>query len=176
MNAFREAGARLCRLARSEYRRYAGDADRPLGGYLGTMAAYTTVIGGLAAGARMSGREIPGELPVKDLALSALATYKLSRLLTKDPVTSPLRAPFTAYQGTSGPAELREEVRGSGVRKTVGELITCPFCTSVWVATGFTAGLIYLPRTTRLAMATLAALAGADMLQFVHGWLQRKSS
>jgi len=140
------------------------------------MAAYTAVIGGIAVGARMSGREIPGEMPVKDLALSALATHKLSRLLAKDPVTSPLRAPFTAYQGTSGPAELREAVRGSGVRKTVGELITCPFCTSVWVGTAFTAGLIYLPRFTRLAMATLAALAGADMLHFLHGWLQRKSS
>jgi hypothetical protein len=176
MNAFREAGAKLCRLARSEHRRYEGDADRPLGGYLGAMAAYTTVIGGIAASARMSGREIPSGLPVKDVALFALATHKLSRLLAKDPVTSPLRAPFTAFQGTSGPAELREEVRGSGARKTVGELITCPFCTSVWVATAFTAGLIYLPRATRLAMATLAALAGADMLQFVHGWLQRKAS
>jgi hypothetical protein len=140
------------------------------------MAAYTTVIGGLAVAVRITDREIPSDLPVKDLALFALATQKLSRLLSKDPVTSPLRAPFTAYQGTSGPAELREEVRGTGVRKTVGELITCPFCTSVWVATGFAAGLIYLPRATRLAMATLAALAGADMLQYVHGWLQQKSS
>ena len=162
-------------MVRSEQRRYAGDADRPLGGYLGTMATYTTVIGGLAAGARMTGREIPSDVPVKDLALSALATHKLSRLLAKDPVTSPLRAPFTAFQGTSGPAELKEEVRGSGARKTVGELITCPFCTSVWVATAFTAGLVYLPRTTRLAMATFAALAVADMLQFVHAWLQQKA-
>jgi Protein of unknown function (DUF1360) len=87
-----------------------------------------------------------------------------------------LRAPFTTYQGTSGPAELSEEVRGSGARKAVGELVTCPFCTSVWVATGFTAGLIYLPRTTRPTVGTLAALAGADLLQFAHAWLQKASS
>ena len=91
-------------------------------------------------------------------------------------MTSPLRAPFTAYQGTQGPAELEEEVRGQGGRKTVGELVTCPFCTGVWVATGLTAGLVYLPRTTRLAMGTLAALAGADMLQFVHAWLEKAGS
>ena len=48
-----------------------------------------------------------------------------------NPVTSPLRAPFTAYQDTSGPAELQEEVRGSGAQKTVGEHITCPFCTGI---------------------------------------------
>jgi len=46
----------------------------------------------------------------------------------------------------------------------------------VWVATGFTAGLIYLPRTTRLAMGTLAALVGADLLQYGHAWLQRVTS
>jgi hypothetical protein len=36
-----------------------------------------------------------------------------------------------------------------------------------------TAGLVYLPRTTRLAMGTLAALAGADVLQFAHAWLEK---
>jgi hypothetical protein len=91
-------------------------------------------------------------------------------------VTSPLRAPFTAYQGTSGPAELDEEVRGDGIQKAVGELVTCPFCTSVWVATGFAAGLLYLPRTTRLTVAALAALAGADLLQFARAGLEKASS
>lgn len=163
-------------MARSQHGQYAGDADRPLGGYLMTMTAYAGVVGVLAAGARLTGREVPDGLPVKDVALSALATHKLSRLLAKDPVTSPLRVPFTAYQDTSGPGELREEVRGSGARKTLGELVTCPFCTSVWVATGITAGLIYLPRTTRLAIGTFAALAGSDMLHFGHAWLQQESS
>ncbi len=176
MNALDTARSGLARIARSQNGQYAGDADRPIGGYLMTMTAYAGVVGVLAAAARVTGREVPDGLPAKDVALSALATHKLSRLLAKDPVTSPLRVPFTAYQGTSGPAELHEEVRGSGVRKTVGELITCPFCTGVWVATGFTAGLIYLPRTTRLAMGTLAALAGSDMLQFAYAWLQQESS
>jgi len=109
---------------------------------------------------------------VPDVLLAAVATHKLSRLITKDPVTSPLRAPFTVYQGQSGPAELEEEVRGSGAQKTVGELITCPFCIDMWVATGLMAGFIYLPRTTRLAVDTLAVLAGADLLQFGYSWLQ----
>jgi hypothetical protein len=172
----RSARATLAGLARSQQRQYAGDADRPLAGYLGTMATYGTVVGALAAATRLSGRPVPDGLPVKDVTLCALATHKLSRLLTKDPVTSPLRAPFTAYQGTSGPAELAEEVRGSGARKTVGELVTCPFCVGLWVATGFTAGLIWLPRTTRLASGTLAALTGADMLHYAYAWLEQQAS
>jgi uncharacterized protein DUF1360 len=156
--------------------RYSAGDDRPLRGYAITMTVYASLVGTLAGIARITGREVPSDFPAADVALCAAATHKLSRLLAKDPVTSPLRAPFTSYQGTEGPAELKEDVRGQGGRKTVGELVTCPFCTSVWVATGFSAGLVYLPRTTRIAMGTLAALAGADMLQFVHAWLDKASS
>lgn len=163
-------------MARAEQGAYAGGEDRPLGGYLMTMAVYAGVTGMLAAAIRITGREVPDGLPARDIALSALATYKLSRLLAKDPVTSPLRAPFTSYEGTSGPAELHEEVRGSGARKTVGELITCPFCSGVWVATGITAGLVCLPRTTRLVTGTFAALAGSDLLQYAHAWLQQQAA
>jgi hypothetical protein len=163
-------------VARAQHDQYAGDEDRPLGGYAMTMTVYGAVVGGLAALARATGRDIPDGLSPTDVGLSALATHKVSRLLAKDPVTSPLRAPFTVFQGTSGPSELHEEARGTGGRKTVGELVTCPFCTGVWVATAFTAGLIYLPRVTRLAMGTFAALAGADILQFTHAWLDKVSS
>jgi hypothetical protein len=67
-------------------------------------------------------------------------------------------------------------VRGTGAQKAVGELITCPFCTSVWVATAFTAGLVYLPWTTRLTIGTFAGLAGADLLQFAHSWLEKEAA
>lgn len=158
--------------ARAQRDRYAGDEDRPLAGYLATMATYSGLVGTLALAARATGQEVP-ELSAADVIRCAAATQKLSRLLAKDPVTSPLRAPFASYQGTAGPAELQEGARGQGGRKTVGELVTCPFCTSVWVATGFTAGLVFLPRTTRLALAALTALAGADMLQYAHALLEK---
>ena len=176
MTVIDTARARLKSVARAQQERYAEDAERPIGGYVVTMGVYTGVVAALAGAAKVTGREVPDGLPVTDVALSALATHKLSRLLARDPVTSPLRVPFTAYQGTAGPAELREEVRGNGAQKTVGELITCPFCTGVWVATAFTAGLVYLPRTTRLAIGTFAALAGADLLQFARSWLEKQAS
>jgi hypothetical protein len=176
MKTLDAARDRLRGLAREQQDRYAGDADRPVGGYAAAMAVYAGVVGALAAGARLTDRDVPDGLDVAGIGLSALATHKLSRLLAHDPVASPLRVPFTEYQGAAGPAELQEEARGSGARKTVGELVTCPFCTGVWVATGFTAGLVYLPRATRLAISTLAALAGADLLQFAHAWLEKQTS
>jgi uncharacterized protein DUF1360 len=46
----------------------------------------------------------------------------------------------------------------------------------MWGATGLMAGFIYLPRTTRLAVDTLAVLAGADLLQFGYARLQELES
>lgn len=166
--------ARLAASAGKIRDRYAGGSDRPLGGYLATMSTYSAVIAALAGAARLTGRRLPDDpMNGRDVVLAAAATHKLSRLLTKDPVTSPLRAPFTSFSGTSGPAELAEEVRGHGVQKTVGELVTCPFCAGVWVATGLSAGLVFAPRATRLVTGTFAALAGADLLQFAHSWLAK---
>jgi uncharacterized protein DUF1360 len=173
---FTDLKDRVVAAASAQSERYTRGDDRPLRGYVITMTVYASLVGALAGIAKITGRDVPDGFPVADVALCAAATHKLSRLLAKDPVTSPLRAPFTTYEGTQGPAELKEEVRGQGGRKTVGELVTCPFCTGVWVATGFGAGLVYLPRTTRIAMGTLAALAGADMLQFGHAWLEKAAS
>jgi uncharacterized protein DUF1360 len=161
---------------RGQAEEYSAGHDRPLAAYAGTMSAYAAMVGLLAAMARLTGRDVPDRLTPADVALSAAATHKLSRLLAKDPVTSPLRVPFTVYKDTQGPSELLEEVRGQGAMKAVGELITCPFCIGLWTATGFTAGLVYFPRTTRLATGTLTALAGADILQYVYAWLEQNAS
>ena len=174
MSVFADVKSRAADRARAEKKSYSGDEERPLGGYLAAMGAYLSVTGGLALAARLTHRQIPAGLSSKDLLLSAVATHKLSRLITKDPVTSPLRAPFTRYQGQGGPAELTEEVRGTGGRKTVGELITCPFCMDMWVATGLVAGLVFVPRATRLGTGILAVLAGADLLQFGYSLVEEK--
>ena len=154
-----------------EARAYTGNADRPLAAYSGLMALYATSVAGISVAARLTRRTLPSPSPW-DLMLNTLATHQLSRLIAKDPVTSPLRAPFTRFEGTSGPAELEEDVRGTGARKAVGEMLTCPFCIGLWAATACTAGSVFAPRATRLATATLAALAGADFLQFARAAAQ----
>jgi hypothetical protein len=106
--------------------------------------------------------------------LLAAGTHKLSRTLTKDAVTSPLRVPFTRYKHTGGPAEVMEEVRSKGgLRHSVGELITCPFCLDVWIATGFTIGLVFAPRLTRLIATALTAVTGADFLHLLYAQAQQ---
>jgi len=145
-------------------RSYAGAEQRPLGGYLVVLGAYAGIVGALSGAALALGRRPPQRTGLGDIVLFSVATHKLSRLLAKDSVASPLRAPFTRYRESAGVAELNEEVRGHGVRHAVGELVTCPFCMDVWIATGFLAGTVFAPGLTRLVAATLAATAGADAL------------
>jgi hypothetical protein len=97
-------------------------------------------------------------------------------MIAKDPVTSPFRAPFTAFEEASAPGELHEEVRGHGLQHSVGELLTCPMCLAQWVATGFTLGLVFAPGPVRLALSTFTAVAGADFLQHAYVALQQATS
>ena len=172
----RSALGDLKELADREKQEYEGDSDRPLGGFLAIMGVYAMGVGGAVVVLRRGGQPLPQKVELVDLALVTVATHKLSRLLAKDPVTSPLRAPFTRFEGTSGPAELREKVRGSGFCKAMGALVTCPFCLGLWVATGFAFSLVVAPRATRLAASVLTAVAGADALQLAYAALEDKSA
>ncbi len=154
---------------------YSAGHERPLGGYLGVLSIYT---GGAAAAAvvgKLLNRRLPGRVSTGDLMLVGLATHKLSRMIAKDPVLSPFRAPFTKFVGQSGEAELAEEVRGQGFQHAVGELITCPFCLAQWVATALVGGLVLAPKSTRLLSSALTAKAISDTAQLLYDAIQKAS-
>lgn len=158
-----------------EKQEYEGESDRPLGSFLAIMAVYGASATGVALVFRRRGKKLPEQIGWADLALLTVATHKLGRLIAKDPVTSPLRAPFTRFAGTSGPGELREKVRGTGARKAIGALVTCPFCLAVWVATAFAFAMVAAPRATRMAASILAAVTGADVLQLAYDALEQRT-
>jgi Protein of unknown function (DUF1360) len=166
-------GAPLRRWARTQKREYTQGEPRPLGGDLGAMGVYASLVAGGAAAVRAAGKQLPDRIPPGDVALLTIATFRLARRIAKDPVTSPLRAPFVRYEGTSGHAEVAEEVREhGGVKHAVGELLTCPFCLAQWVGTAFVFGYVTAPRATRLAALTMTTVAGSDVLQFVYDSIQ----
>ncbi len=78
MSVLTDVRSRLTGLARSQKARYSGGEERPLGGYVGTMATYTAVVGTLAAITRLTDHDLPDGLSTKDIVLSAAATHKLS--------------------------------------------------------------------------------------------------
>ncbi|MFI2780649.1 DUF1360 domain-containing protein [Streptomyces sp. ALB3] len=157
-------------------RAYSPPAEHPLGGHLGALAAFGayTAAWGVLVGARKTA--LPDRHQPLDLLVTAAATFRLGRLLSKGSVTSPLRAPFTRYEGATGPAEVKESPRGGPVRSTVGELATCPFCLSVWLTTTFTGAQLLWPRATRAVAGGIAALAVADTMQVGYDCLLQKNS
>jgi hypothetical protein len=170
-------GAPVRRWARAQQQGYANGEDRPLGGLLGAMGVYTGVVSAGTLAIKASGRGLPDRIPLGDAVLLTIGTFRLARRIAKDPVTSPLRAPFTSFRGASGEAELAEEVRvHGGLKHAVGELLTCPFCLAQWVGTAFVFGYATAPRATRLAALTMTTVAGSDVLQFLYDGLQKAVS
>jgi hypothetical protein len=151
--------------ARRVVRHYQGRSDRPVGAYAAVLGTYVTVVGALALAGRLFGVRLPARIGLGDTALLSVATHKASRLLSKDMVTAPLRAPVTRFDEQTGMGEVNESARGHGIQHVLGEVATCPFCLAVWVSTGLTAGMVFAPRLTRLVATVLTTVAASDTLQ-----------
>ena len=136
----------------------------PLTSYEKIMGVYNAAFAGLLLVAQSSGRRLPERIAYSDLVLLGIATYKLSHLISSDRVTSPLRAPFTEYVAPAGASEVKEKVRGTGIQRAIGDLLTCPYCLGPWVATALTFDLVFKPRTTRLIGGILAAATVSEFL------------
>jgi len=155
---------------------YAEPAKRPpLLSYAVLAAVFNALFAGGLLAAKRSGRALPERVEAIDLVLIGTASHKLSRLISKDKVMSPLRAPFTELEGRGGPAELEESSRGRGARKAIGELLVCPYCLGLWVVAAFALGLLFAPRLTRFLAAVFSALTISDFLQIAYRAVEEKS-
>jgi hypothetical protein len=144
----------------------------PYEAYAAIMAAF---VGGLAAAgglARALGRD-PRENSALDLVVLGLASFKASRTIARDEVTSFLREPFVegaAHEGGEDPVETGD------MRQAIGELVTCSRCIGTWVAAGLAATQIVAPRFGRLLTWTLATGGVNDWLQAGFAALTHKSN
>ena len=144
------------------------DDPVPLAAYAGFLGAFGAAFMTFMAVTSRTKKELPERIPTSDLLLMGVATHKITRIVTKDWVTSPLRAPFTSYRGSSGGGEVAERARGSGLRKATGELLTCPWCFAPWTASSLYYALVHAPRTTRLVGSIFASVAISDLLQHAY--------
>lgn len=100
--------------------------ERPLRAYAVLAVIFNTIFGGFLLLVRRGGKTsaLVEQATPGNLLLLGVATHKLSRLIAKDWVTSPLRAPFTTYEGAASGPEVIESPRGHGMRLALGELLT----------------------------------------------------
>ncbi|WP_209125538.1 DUF1360 domain-containing protein [Alkalihalobacillus sp. BA299] len=97
-----------------------------------------------------------------EFILLLLASFRLAHLVVFDQIMAPLRNPFhqiTTETLSDGTVASYLEVKGSGVRKFIGELIACYWCTGIWTAAFLYFGFIIYP-TVFLPIVIIFAIAG----------------
>ena len=145
---------------------------QPYGAYAAIMGAFA---GGLAlAGvlARALDRD-PQEHTALDLVALGAATFKASRTLSHDEVTSFLREPFVEGSAHEGG---EEPVATGDLQQAIGELVTCSRCVGTWVAAGLATTQILAPRFGRLLTWTLGGAGLNDFLQAGFAALTQKAN
>lgn len=147
------------------------DDKPPYASYAAIMAAF----GGLLATAGLLGRKTERDAQCAtwlDFALLAAATFKASRTVARDPVTSPLRAPFVEGEAHDGG---EEPVQEGGMQQAIGELVTCTRCVGTWIAAGLATAQVVTPRFGRLLTLALGTAGINDFLQTTFVALNHKS-
>ena len=142
--------------------------------------AYATITGVFVAGlalsgglARLLGRD-PREQTWLDLAALSAATFKASRTIARDDVTSFLREPFV--EGDPRDSEDEHPVQTGGMEQAIGELVTCSRCVGTWAAAGLATTQVLAPRFGRMLTWTLAGAGINDFLQASFTALTRKAN
>jgi hypothetical protein len=149
--------------------------EEPLPSYAALAGLFNLILALFLLIARKAGRPIPERIEARDIALLGVATHKLSLLVAHDAVTSPLRAPFTELQEKQSPKRVQEKPRGKGLRRSLGELLTCHFCVGQWVASFFTYGLVLAPAVTRMVASIFAVVALSDHLHQAYKALMKRA-
>jgi len=130
------------------------EQERPLSEYAALTVAFGAALGGFLLLARP---RLPERIGLGDVVRIGLASYKLGRLVAKDDVTTWVRAPVTQDPDATEP-------KPHGAQRALGELVTCPYCVGVWIASGLSYGLVLFPRETRFVTTIFGGQAVADFL------------
>lgn len=125
---------------------------------MGTFLAGLGAVSGLAAAKNRPHSEMT---PI-DLALLGLATFKASRTVARDKVTSFVREPFVEGEAYDGEDE--KPTHDTEMKQAIGELVTCTRCIGTWIGASLASIQILTPRTGRLLTSVLAAGAVNDFL------------
>ncbi len=123
--------------------------------------------------------KVRGSLPTSisffDLSLIVLATFRLTRLFVYDKITRFLRDAFFVSSESyteEGVTYFGKKENTNGQMRTIYELLTCPWCFSVWAAT-VVSFFYFLTPLAWLPIFILAISGIASFIQLVSnmiGW------
>lgn len=137
------------------------DEQPPYRAYAAIVGTFLTGLGAVTGLAAMR-KQPPQEYKAIDLALLGLATFKASRTVARDKVTSFVRDPFVEGEAYDGEDE--KPTQDGEMKRAIGELVTCTRCIGTWLGAALASLTILTPRIGRLLTTILAAGAVNDWL------------
>ena len=126
--------------------------------YAAFNVAWVALLGAVAATTREEGPT------VRELPLFGLASFSLTKSLSKEKVGTWVREPLVEEDEPGRPP------KGRGLRYVAGELLTCTRCLGTWSALGLVGLRAARPREARLVAGVLATSAINDFLQCGFSW------
>ncbi|MCM3586168.1 DUF1360 domain-containing protein [Mesobacillus maritimus] len=95
--------------------------------------------------------------------LFSLACFRITRLIVFDKITNFIRAPF--FDEIEEDGEVFLLVKTKGVKKWIGELLSCYWCTGIWVSLVLVLGLFFLPSFTYPLVLVFAIAAIGSLIE-----------
>lgn len=100
-----------------------------------------------------------------------LASFRLTRLLVFDKITAFIRRPFIdeiEEVGEDGLVTTFVEIKGTGMRKWIGELLSCYWCTGVWCSALVYSLWLFFPNFIQPIIIILAIAGLAGLIETIN--------
>ncbi|WP_404449375.1 DUF1360 domain-containing protein [Sutcliffiella horikoshii] len=102
--------------------------------------------------------------------LLGLASFRVTRLIVLDKIAGFIRRPFMEeVEEKNDQGELEEYIiiKGKGLRRWIGDLLSCYWCTGVWVTTGLFLLVSFYPFAGKPVLIIFAAAGIAGILESI---------
>jgi hypothetical protein len=111
-----------------------------------------------------------GGFSLEAILIIGLASFRLTRLICFDKITEFIRSPF--FDEVNEDGEVFLVVKPKGIRKWLGELLSCYWCTGIWVSTFLVAGHILFSSFFNPFILILAIAGIASVIEtIISKWL-----
>lgn len=110
------------------------------------------------------------EITLLNLLILSLASFRLTRLLVFDKITEFLREPFfneIKEENEFGEFEVYYMPKEEGVKKFLGELLSCYWCTGIWASAGIVGISLLYPIVSYPIIVILAVAGIASILESI---------
>lgn len=107
---------------------------------------------------------------LETIIIIGLASFRLTRLIVFDKITEFIRAPF--FDEVVDDDEVYLVVKPTGIRRWVGEMLSCYWCTGVWVSAALLIGYFYLPMILIPVILIFAISALGSIIEtIISAWI-----